>query len=230
MKATNQGHAGRQLADRLLLGDCMEHMGQMPTGSVDLIITDPPYIARYNDRSGRHLKNDDNAKWAEAAFAEAYRVLRPHRFMVSFYGWPKVDVFLAAWRAAGFRTVGHFVAVKQYASSKRFVQYMHEQAYLLAKGDPLLPKEPIPDVLPWAYTGNRWHATEKPVCTLVPLVRAFSAPRELVLDPFAGSGTTLVAAALERRHGCGTELDPDCHAKGRRRLAALSHRLRAAST
>jgi site-specific DNA-methyltransferase (adenine-specific) len=102
--------------------------------------------------------------------------------------------FLAAWRAAGFRPVGHLVFPKSYASTTRFLRYQHEQAYLLAKGTPRRPDQPIPDMLEMRYSGNRIHPTQKPVSALVPLIESFSAPGELVLDPFCGSGSTLVAA------------------------------------
>jgi site-specific DNA-methyltransferase (adenine-specific) len=60
---------------------------------------------------------------------------------VSFYGWNKADLFISAWRAAGFRVVGHIVFLKRYTSSARFLRYQHEQAYLLAKGD-VIPNAP----------------------------------------------------------------------------------------
>lgn len=44
--------------------------------------------------------------------------------------------------------------------------YRHECAYLLAKGRPRLPQNPLPDVLGWKYSGNRHHPTEKPVTSL----------------------------------------------------------------
>jgi len=56
--------------------------------------------------------------------------------LASFYGWNAADKFIGAWRAAGFRMVGHIVFTKRYASSSRFVQSEHEQAYLLAKVSP----------------------------------------------------------------------------------------------
>jgi site-specific DNA-methyltransferase (adenine-specific) len=96
--------------------------------------------------------NDDNAAWLAPAFGELYRVLRRDRFCVSFYGCNQVDEFMAAWRAAGFRIVGRIVFTKRYASSQRYLRYQHEQAYLLAKGNPQLPSEPVSDVLPWTYT------------------------------------------------------------------------------
>ena len=108
-----------RLRDALILGDCVEGMRAIPDATVDFILTDPPYVARFRDRSGRTLINDDNDRWLKPAFAEAFRILRPNRFLVCFYGWPKVDRFLDAWHSAGFRPLGHFVAVKRYTSSKR---------------------------------------------------------------------------------------------------------------
>ena len=175
-------------------GDCTEVMRSLPSESVDLILTDPPYLARYRSRDGRTVANDDNTRWMYPAFAELYRVLKSDRYCVSFYGWHQADRFLSVWRACGWYPVGHLVWVKSYASRVRYTQMRHEQAYLLAKGNPPVPARPPPDVLPWQYTGNRLHPTQKPVASLTPLIEAFSQPGGLVLDPFGGSGTTGVAA------------------------------------
>lgn len=82
--------------NRIVHGDCISVMHAMPAQSVDLVVTDPPYLARYRDRAGRTVANDDNASWLQPAFAEAARVLKDHRFCVSFYGWHQADKFLAA--------------------------------------------------------------------------------------------------------------------------------------
>ena len=60
----------------------------------------------------------------------------------------RADLFLNAWKTAGFRVVGHIVFAKSYASKSTFVGYTHESAYLLAKGRPQTPDRPIPDVIP----------------------------------------------------------------------------------
>src|SRR5271170_4154562 len=44
---------------RILQGDCTQHMRAMPGRSVDFILTDPPYVTRYRDRSGRSVANND---------------------------------------------------------------------------------------------------------------------------------------------------------------------------
>lgn len=142
------------------------------------------------------------------AFPGIYQALKPDSLCICFYGWNRIDAFFEAWTAAGFRPVGHIVWHKSYASSTRFLRCCHEQAYVLAKGRPAKPARPIEDVQPWEYTGNRAHPTEKAVSILTPLIESFSQPGGLVLDPFSGSGSTSVAAALSGRRYLGIELDP----------------------
>jgi site-specific DNA-methyltransferase (adenine-specific) len=208
--------------NRILHGDCIQVMGQLPARSIDFILTDPPYLVNYCDREGRSIQNDNNADWLEPAFREAYRVLKPHSFMVSFYAWNRTDKFLAAWRSAGFYVVGHMVFRKRYASKSRFLRYQHEQAYLLAKGRPALPEKPIGDVIDMPYSGNAIHPTQKPVAALLPLIETFSRAGSVVLDPFCGSGSTLVAAQKLNRRYLGIELDANHHAAARKRLAGVS--------
>ena len=123
--------------------DCIQAMRSFERGSVDFILTDPPYLVNYRSRDGRTVANDDNARWLRPAFNQMHRVLKDGGFAVSFYGWNKVDLFMGAWKAAGFRVVGHIVFRKQYASSAKFLRYQHEQAYLLAKGNVCLPDNPM---------------------------------------------------------------------------------------
>jgi DNA modification methylase len=139
----------------VLQGDCVQIMRGMQPGSVDFVITDPPYITRYCDRSGRAVANDDNSRWLKPAFTQVHRLLKSAAFCISFYGWNKADLFIDAWRSAGFRIGGHLVFRKRYPSSTRFLRYQHEQAYLLVKGEPAAPAQPIPDVIEFPYTGNK---------------------------------------------------------------------------
>lgn len=198
--------------------DCLQTLLSVPTNSVDFVLTDPPYIVNYKARDGRAVPNDDNAGWVKPAFAELYRVLKPNSYCVTFYGWAKADLFVKAFHEAGFRIVGHLVFPKRYAPSAWHVRYQHECAYVLVKGDPKRPVSPIGDVIPWSYSGNKLHPTEKSVDVLKPLISAFSSKGGLVLDPFAGSGSTLVAAQeLDRRY-LGIEIDGTYHASAKRRL------------
>ena len=202
----------------ILAGDCIQAMRAFERESVDFILTDPPYITRYRGRDGRTVANDDNAQWLRPAVNQMHRVLKPGGFCVSFYGWAKADLFMEAWRAAGFRIVGHLVFRKRYASASRFLRYEHEQAYLLAKGEVAPPACPIPDVIDFDYTGNCLHPTQKPTSALTPLIECFTRPGELVLDPFCGSGSTLEAARDLGRDWLGIELNSAHHATATARL------------
>src|SRR5260370_17178288 len=127
----------------ILHGDCIQVMRQMTANSVDLILTDPPYLVNYRDRDGRSIQNDAKADWLKPAMREAYRVLKQNRVMLCFYRWTKVDMFFDAWKDAGFQPVGHLVFRKTYSSRSRFLSYQHEQAYLLPHHTPPLPKDPL---------------------------------------------------------------------------------------
>lgn len=212
--------ANPDLINQVINGDCQEVLRQLPSASVDMVLTDPPYLVRYQDKAGRRIINDDNNRWMFPAFAELYRVMKPDSYCVSFYGWGRADRFLNVWRECGFHPVGHFVWVKQYASTVRHVQMKHESAYLLAKGFPKLPANPPPDVLPWKYTGNRLHPTQKPVASLTPLIEAFCPVGGIVLDPFGGSGSTGIAARMLKRRFILIEKDAGYYAAAHNRLTA----------
>ena len=117
------------------------------------------------------------------------------------------DCHLVAYAEAGFRVVGHLMFPKRYTSSSRFLQYRHESAHLLAKGEPRAPENPISDIIDWKYTGNKLHPTQKPLAALCPLIESFSKPGDTVLDPFAGSGSSLLAAKKLGRNYVGVEVD-----------------------
>ena len=193
---------------QLIQGDCVDALTALQSGSVDLVVTDPPYVARYRDRSGRCVAFDDRADWIRPAFDQIARVMRQDSLCVSFYGWTAITEFMTAWKTAGLKPVGHLVWHKSYASRVGFVAARHEQAFLLAKGNPPRPSTILPDVLPWTYTGNQLHPTQKAVEVIQPLIEAFSSPGETVLDPFMGSGTAGVAASQAGRRFIGIELDP----------------------
>jgi adenine-specific DNA-methyltransferase len=213
---------------KIALGDCCALMPKIRAGAVNFVLTDPPYGVQYRDRSGRSIANDAKLDWLAPAFREIHRVLADDSLAFSFYGWTRINHFMAAWRAAGFRVVGHVTFIKSYASSARFLSYRYENGYFLAKGQPRLPDQPPPDVIRFESTGNSLHPTQKPVSALQPLIEAFCPPGGLVLDPFAGSGSTGEAALRCGRRFVGIELDPKYHGAAAIRLDRLGEQLRMA--
>jgi len=74
-----------------------------------------------------------------------------------------------------------------------------------------------------ALDGERSHPTQKPVLPLITWIRYLTNPGDLVLDPFAGSGSSLVAAKATGRRFLGVEKDPAYWEKAVRRLARVEH-------
>ncbi len=211
-------------SDNILLGDCAEELARIPNGIIDLVVTDPPYIARYKDRTDRRVLGDDNWRWIAPSFSQIYRVLKSDSYCVSFYGWQHVEKLMTTWKQIGFYPVAHLVWQKRYPSKQGVVGYMHEQAFVLAMGRPANPAFRLPDVLPWEYSGNKLHPTEKAVSVIKPLIRAFSKQGGIVLDPFCGSGSTLLAARESGRRYIGIEKDLRVFEVLRTRLSGLAPR------
>ncbi len=214
-------------SNQIILGDCIDVLKNIPSDYVDFVLTDPPYLVGYKDRLGRTIPNDIDSDWLKPAFLQIFRVLKLNSLCVSFYGWNKTDLFFDAWKSAGFRIVGHITFPKRYSSSTRFMRYSHEGAYLLAKGTPPLPSFPIGDVIEWSYSGNKLHPTQKPLSILTPLIESFCPRHGLVLDPFAGSGSSLIAARSLGRQFLGVELDPHYYTIACKRLQVYTQRLAA---
>ena len=177
--------------------DCRACLASLPAGSVNFVITDPPYLVNYRGRwdgERKTIVGDDDASWLVPAFSEIWRVLRADSFAVSFYGWSAADVFVGTFKALGFRLVSHLAFVKNVWGLGRFTRGQHETAYLLAKGRPPVPPRGISDVIEWEREADAFHPNQKPVTALYPLIAAYARSGGTVLDPFMGSGSTLRAA------------------------------------
>lgn len=191
----------------ILQGDCITLLPSLETSSIDCILTDPPYLVDYKDRSGRSIVNDDNDAWVSPLFDEAYRVLKEGSFCITFCALPSLVAFMASAQASGFRAVGQLLWPKRYASSKYHLAFQHEQALVFVKGKPAKPKQALPTVQKWHYTGNELHPTQKHTAILHPLIEHFTEKGDLILDPFCGSGSTAVAAQQLQRNCIGMELN-----------------------
>ena len=210
----------------LHLGDCLDVLRSLPDGSVDAVVTDPPYGVDYRGRWNSEwpkIANDAHLGWLPEWAEQLGRVCRPDAFVCCFYGWPHADAFLSAFRGAGWKAVSHLVFVKNQIGLGYHTRAKHEQAYLFAKGSPC-PAIVDADVLPWTRVLDAEHPTQKPLDAIRPLVERFSPEGGTVLDPYMGSGTTAVACVELGRHFIGCEIDPAYHCIAARRVAEAQDR------
>jgi site-specific DNA-methyltransferase (adenine-specific) len=193
-------------------GDCLKLLPLCPSGSVDFVLTDPPYLVGYEGRwdgERRTIVGDDDAGWVYPAFSEIWRVLKDDTFAVTFYGWPHSDLFAGVFKSVGFRLVSHVVFVKNVWGLGRYTRGQHETAFLLAKGRPKLKGERLSDVFEWTREHDPVHPNQKPTGPLRQLLTAYAPPGGIVLDPFMGSGSTLRAAKDLGMKAVGMEIEEE---------------------
>jgi len=194
----------------IFCGDCRDLLRALPSDSVDMVLTDPPYGVGYRGRWGADspaIAGDEGPTIMLPAFTEIWRLLKPDSLCLSFYGWPHADEFLRTWKRIGFRPVSHIVCIKNNIGLGYFSRSQHETAFLLAKGNPRRPEPAMSDVFAWEREPCVFHPSQKPLQVISRLLSTFTDEGDLVLDPFMGSGTTLVAARSLGRRAIGIEIE-----------------------
>lgn len=194
---------------RLILGDCLEVMPLL--GTVDAVVTDPPYGV--NGGSGTIGKSSDKTKYSDA-FPDTLEYLR--------------DVSVSAVSMAlsmsgrGAITPGNKHAFEYPKPDDMGIMYQPaatglsqwgrctSQPILFYGRDPrvgltIQPKH----IITTRQSEKNGHPCPKPLYVMEWIVSRASTEGETILDPFMGSGTTLVACEKLGRQGIGIELDPD---------------------
>lgn len=222
--------------------DWARFMGGLGTGSVDLILTDPPYsisrktgFAHVRNGVGRFAVSMDFGQWDHKEInlgrfcKEAYRVLRVGGTAIVWYDLWKITLLEQGLREAGFRMIRLVIWEKTNPvplnQSSTYLSNSREVAVCAVKGgsptfhgkyDNGIYRMPIP-----RHGGKRLHPTQKPIHLFRELVAKHSRSLDMVVDPFLGSGTTAVAAIEEGRAFKGCDIDPGYIETARRRVANI---------
>lgn len=197
----------------------------MEAESVDAIITDPPYGINYVSQTGASIKNDKSPFiWF---LYDAFRVLKSGESgrgsLVCFTRWDVQQTFIDAMKLAGFQVKSEVIWDKVYhgmGDTRAAFAPTHENIIFAVKGRYSFPGHRPKDMVtfPKLSSSQMVHPTEKPVGLLASLITSVTKPGDLILDPFAGSGSTLVAARKTGRRYIGMELDEQHFETARRRV------------
>jgi DNA modification methylase len=199
-------------------GDCRDVLGELPTGSVDLVLTDPPYGKQYvgDAKPVRKLNiRGDGVRQGvrvvrQALFA-ALPLLAPDAHVLVFCHWESWPDFYDA--------LCPLVPIKNAliwhkdrgGPGDTQMEYARDYEVLLygAKGRrPITGRRDGAVVRGFPPVGpQRRHPTEKPADLLGYFIGKHCPPGGLTLDPFVGAGSTLVAARRRGRRAIGVEID-----------------------
>lgn len=162
--------------------------------------------------------------WCERWLSEALRVVRPGGSALVFTDWRQLPALSDALQVAGWRWRGIVVWAKTNARPQTGGGFANASEYVLWASNGQPDRDHVPPFLPGVFTmgsprgAERKHITGKPVELMRNLLRSTPAGGK-VLDPFAGSGTTGVAAIMEGRRFLGIEGSRDYAGVARQRLA-----------
>jgi site-specific DNA-methyltransferase (adenine-specific) len=217
------------MTEKLILGDCFDHLHEIDDNSIDLIAIDPPYEISY-----------ENLDWDKKSLNwnklrdEFYRILKPTGNIVIFQGWSNVSETkkimeekfkLKNWiiwdrikgRGANTNMVSTredilwFVKSDKYTYNKIYSTIKKKTAGLGTKNGQECRAlsnvwTDISPIVPWSKERVK-HPTQKPIQIMERIVTIFSNENDIVLDCFAGSGSTGVAAKNLNRNFILVEKD-----------------------
>ncbi len=212
--------------------DAVAWLRTLSTGSVDLVVTDPPYESLEKHRAvgtTTRLKQSKassnewfaifpNARFPEL-FAEVYRVLAKNAHFYLYCDPETMFVAKPLAEAAGFKFWKPLIWDKQRIGMGYHYRARYECVLFFEKGKRKLDDLGIADIIEAPRIVGGYPAEKPPEVTDV-LVKQSSAPGELVIDPFMGSGSTGVAAARNGRCFAGNDLCAEAVEITRERMIA----------
>ena len=203
---------------KLYQGDCLEVMGGIKDKSVDLIVTDPPYLMDYQSNRRKKedrfdkIKNDKgNYMLIQDYLEECHRIMKDNTAIYCFCSWHNIDFFknefekhfklknILVWNKNNHGT-GDLKG--SYAPKHEFILFGH-------KGRTLLREKRIADVIdcPKISSNKLTHPTEKPQDLLEIFIKQSSDVGSIIFDGFMGTGSCGIAAKKLNRNFIGIELD-----------------------
>ena len=218
--------------DTIICGDTLTELQKIPTGSIDLVITSPPYNLR--NSTGNGMKNSKGGKWRNAALINGYENYNdniPHEEYVSWQRACLTEMmrlltddgaifYNHKWRVQGglIQDRSDIVLdfpVRQIIIWKRkgginfnpgYFLPTYEVIYLIAKKKfRLSPKSnAVGDVWEFTQETKNNHPAPFPIALIERIISSTTA--KIILDPFMGSGTTALAAKKLGRNYIGIDI------------------------
>lgn len=209
--------------DRIYNQDCLQGLKQLPDNSVDLIVTDPPYIIETEGAgiyAQKHLEytkelNDMKDGFSESVLNELCRVMKRiniYLFCSQKQIIPLINYFVnqrrCNWNLLSWRKQNPLPACgNKYLTDTEYILFFREKG---VKVFGTIDSKRTYYITPINSADKKkfGHPTVKPVHIVQNLILNSSRKGDIVLDPFLGSGTTAVAACNTKRHYIGYELNP----------------------
>ena len=186
---------------KLLQGDCLELMKDIPDGSVDLVVSDIPYRLI----SGGCINSTVYFKSIPSVYVKQGKIFKHNN--IKFSEWlPSVYRVLKGNSHCYFMVNGRNLKDLQTEAEK--VGFIYQNLLVWDKGNAKnINNLGSKTIIRVPNVRNKTHPTEKPVDLMKILIENSSNENDIVLDPFMGSGSTGIACLNTNRNFIGIELD-----------------------
>lgn len=227
----------------LLNGDCLEELKKIPDGSIDLVLTSPPYNLGNTHHTGnkRHKAYEDNLpekeyqEWQIEVLQECYRILKntgsliynhknriKNGVQITPYEWLLKTDFIVKQEIVWFNGSQNFDKIRFYPMTERIYWLAKKpttKLYNAINHHDLFGKEE------WKSVGTKGtHTRAFPEKMVSDFLLCFP-DAQAILDPFMGSGTTGVACKNLNRNFIGIELDKDYFEIAKKRIESVPETL-----
>jgi len=197
--------------NQIIQEDCIRFLRTLPDNCIDLIITDPPYGD--NVAYGWHnkkIRNNENPLMCCQALAECYRILRKNSSLYVFTNWKNYPFLIEfVIRYTKFK-IRHLIVWKKHNFGFGWVfRHQYELILVLEKGKPAYNLKNFSDVQTCNHINHNKenHPHEKPIDLIERMIEHSSKKKDLILDPFCGSGSVCVACKKSNRNFIGVEIE-----------------------
>jgi len=221
--------------NQIIQGDCLEVIKGIPDKSVDLVITDPPYKLENhgggdNKNWWRNLNKSNHIDFMSDGFNdevlnEFVRICKVVNILI-FCSNKQVSKLMNIFEVKGYSTTLLAWHKKnaipfgngKYISDIEFIVFIRGKNATFNKST----NKENSKLFQYNYpTGKRFHPAEKPAELIKRLLKIHSNKNDIILDPFLGSGTTVVACKELGRRYIGIEISPEYCEIARNRIRAI---------
>lgn len=225
--------------DRVVPGNSIRLLLDLPNECVDAVVTDPPYSSGGQFRGDRTGKTSDKYQsngtereyaefsgdtrdqrayhyWSTLWLSECWRIAKPGAPICVFTDWRQLPTTTDMLQSGGWVWRGIAVWDKTEAARPQKGRFRNQCEYIVwgSKGDMPIEGACLPGVFRLPVSArDKLHMTGKPL-PIMRSVLAICPPNSVVLDPFFGSGSTGVAALEIGMHYIGMELVPEYYGIG----------------
>ena len=227
----------------LLKGNCLELLKQLPDKSVDLILTDPPYV--FDNHGGgnkqrdlsrkledKHIEPFSNGFDMDTVFVEFERVMKKMNALI-FCSNKQVSSIMSYWEKRKYSTT---LLVWQkpnpipfcngkHVSEIEFIVYVRGKKVFFNNDVSMQEKKKVLHY-PAPSSKKRLHPCEKPIPLLEHLLKMHSKKNDVVLDTFMGGGSTALACLNKDRRFIGMEIDENYFETVQKRISTHTSQLK----